>query len=61
METRIKLMSTNYRKYKAMSPDQLQKAIDDRQVTPEYLNWLGIRGRGQQLRETIKATQGSKP
>ena len=54
-------MSTNYRKYKAMSPDQLQKAIDDRQVTPEYLNWLGIRGRGQQLRETIKATQGSKP
>ena len=44
-------MSHSYDKYRAMSPEQLQKAIDDRRVSVEYLTWLGIVGPGQQLRE----------
>tara|TARA_Y100001947_G_scaffold151873_1_gene152727 strand:+ start:215 stop:370 length:156 start_codon:yes stop_codon:yes gene_type:complete len=47
-------MSKNYDKYRAMSDQQLQKAIDDRKVTPEYLNWLGITGQGKCLRNIIK-------
>lgn len=46
-------MSVNYDKYKAMSQEQLQKAIDDRKVTVAYLNWLGITGPGKQLREIL--------
>ena len=47
-------MSVNYDKYKAMTPERLQKAIDDREVSLEYLGWLGIRGPGAQLRELLK-------
>jgi hypothetical protein len=53
-------MSVNYDKYKAMSPAQLQAAIDNRTVTKEYLSWLGITGGGQQLREIAKETQHAK-
>jgi hypothetical protein len=48
-------MSVNYDKYSAMSEEQLQKAIDERKVTREYLAWLGIVGPGRQLREIAKA------
>lgn len=56
-------MSHNYDKYKAMSPEQLQEAVDSRKVTTEYLSWLGITGSGQVLRNTIKElpTCPSKP
>lgn len=47
-------MSASYRKYSAMSEEQLQKAIEDRKVTPEYLSWLGIMGPGKTLRELLK-------
>lgn len=47
-------MSVNYDRYKKMSPEQLQRAIDDRVVTIEYLNWLGITGPGKQLRELVE-------
>jgi hypothetical protein len=50
-------MSVNYDKYKAMSQEQLQKAINERTVTLAYLNWLGITGPGKQLQE-IAQTQG---
>lgn len=43
-------MSFNYNKYKAMSRQQLQKAVSDRKVTVEYLIWLGILGPGKQIR-----------
>lgn len=51
-------MSYNYDKYKAMSPQQLQKEIDKGKVTVKYLNWLGITGPGKTLREV--ATANSK-
>lgn len=44
-------MSVNYQKYKAMSQEQLARAIEDRVVSVEYLNWLGISGPGARLRE----------
>lgn len=44
-------MSRSYDKYKAMTSEQLQKAITDRKVTFEYLNWLGITGPGKKFRE----------
>lgn len=47
-------MSASYAKYSAMSEAQLQKAIADRRVTPEYLGWLGVIGPGKTLREIIK-------
>lgn len=47
-------MSVNYERYKAMSEAQLQKAIDERQVTREYLGWLGITGPGKKLRDIVK-------
>ena len=47
-------MSSNYEKYKAMSPEQLQEAVDSRKVTTEYLSWLGITGSGKVLKNTIK-------
>lgn len=47
-------MSVNYAKYSAMTEEQLQKAINDRKVTPEYLSWLGIIGPGKTLRELLK-------
>lgn len=47
-------MSVNYDKYKAMTHERLQRAIDDHKVTVEYLNWLGIAGPGKMLRDTIK-------
>jgi hypothetical protein len=43
-------MSKNYDKYKKKTPEQLQRAIDERIVTTEYLDWLGIVGPGAQLR-----------
>lgn len=46
-------MSSNYHKYRSMSEEQLQKAIDDRRVTLQYLNWLGVTGPGKQLREMV--------
>lgn len=49
-------MSVNYTKYKSMTDDQLQKAIDNRKVTIEYLNWLGITGAGKQLRRIAQET-----
>ena len=48
-------MSVNYDKYKSMTPDQLQKAIDDGTVTRAYLGWLGVIGQGRALREIVKA------
>tara|TARA_R110000782_G_scaffold269050_2_gene366453 strand:+ start:627 stop:938 length:312 start_codon:yes stop_codon:yes gene_type:complete len=47
-------MSYYYDKYKSMSAEKLQKAIDERVVTVQYLNWLGISGQGMQLRELSK-------
>lgn len=47
-------MSASYRKYSAMSSEQLQKSIEDRKVTPEYLSWLGILGPGKTLRNIIR-------
>jgi hypothetical protein len=47
-------MSYSYDKYKTMTPEQLQKEIDERKVTPAYLNWLGIAGPGAQLRRIAK-------
>ena len=47
-------MSANYRKYSAMSEEQLQHALDTRKVTKEYLSWLGIIGPGKQLKEIIQ-------
>jgi hypothetical protein len=43
----------SYNKWRALTPEQLQRAIDDRKVTVEYLTWLGIAGPGKQLREII--------
>lgn len=47
-------MSVNYAKYKAMSDEQLQQALDTHKVSLEYLNWLGITGKGKMLREILK-------
>jgi hypothetical protein len=47
-------MSANYTKYRSMSKAQLAKAIADRKVTLEYLNWLGISGPGKELREALQ-------
>jgi len=47
----------NYEKYKSMSPKQLQKALDNREVTPDYLDWLGVSGKGANLRDIAKASQ----
>jgi hypothetical protein len=44
-------MSSNYDKYKKMTPEQLQEAIDKGKVTLSYLNWLGVIGFGKQLRD----------
>ena len=48
-------MSSNYDRYKALSPEQLQRLIDERKVTVEYLNWLGITGKGALLRSIAKS------
>lgn len=50
-------MSANYKKYKAMTDEQLQAAIDKRAVTVSYLNWLGITGPGKQLSDAVKETK----
>lgn len=47
-------MSYNYDRYSKMTPEQLQRAIDDRQVTVEYLNWLGVLGKGRLLKNIVK-------
>lgn len=47
-------MSVNYDKYKAMTPEQLQRCIDNGDVTRQYLGWLGITGAGKTLREIAK-------
>jgi hypothetical protein len=51
-------MSANYDKYRAMTPEQLQKAIDERQVTIQYLNWLGIKGPGEDVRRILASEKG---
>jgi hypothetical protein len=53
-------MSFYYDKYKAMNEEQLQKAIDDRVVTVEYLGWLGISGPGKKLREILHTEKVNK-
>lgn len=52
-------MSYNYDKYRAMTPQQLQRAIDNREVDMGYLSWLGIKGPGEQLRAAAKASNDS--
>jgi bacterioferritin-associated ferredoxin len=44
---------SQYDRYKAMTDEQIQKAIDDGTVSVEYLNWLGITGNGKLAREII--------
>ena len=53
-------MSVNYAKYRAMTPAHLQRAIDEREVTVEYLSWLGITGKGALAREIISEHEGRK-
>jgi hypothetical protein len=48
-------MSVNYAKYRAMTPEQIQHAVDEGKVSWEYLNWLGISGQGKTLREIVNA------
>lgn len=53
-------MSAMYEKYKKMSEEELQRLIKEGKVTLDYLNWLGIKGPGQELREIVSKKRKSK-